>query len=152
MPSPALNVPSPALIVPLPVNKFPNKLAPKMSNKIPRNPPLCFYTSFLIASLTRFINKPDPSSELTIFIISFISSFKVASAVTCEAKSEGQSNPNILLWIAASVADGAVVNPNGIKILSDNDLSTFPIVGNPVFCNDPKSLHKNPSHCPILFS
>ena len=56
---------------------------------------------------------------------------------------------NIFLWIAASVAAGAV-NPNGIKTLWANDLSKFSIKGNPVFSNGSKSLAKNPSYCPIL--
>ena len=39
-----------------------------------------------------------------------------------------------------SCTDPAVVNPNG----------TFPIQGNPVFKNGPKSLPKNYPDCPIL--
>ena len=31
-----------------------------------------------------------------------------------------------------------------------NDLSRFPVKGNPDFNNDPKSLPKNPPDCPIL--
>ena len=31
-----------------------------------------------------------------------------------------------------------------------NGLGTFPIKGNPVFCNGPKSLTKNLPNCPIL--
>ena len=81
MPSPALNVPLLALIgprpwivpiAPLPVNKFPNKLAPNIPNIILRNPPFYSFTSFLIVLVTPFIDKPDSSSDLTIFIISFI--------------------------------------------------------------------------------
>ena len=49
-----------------------------------------------------------------------------------------------------SVADAAVVNPNGIKTLLANGLSTFPIKSNPVFSNDPKGLLKNPTDFPIL--
>ena len=36
-------------------------------------------------------------------------------------------DPNISLWITPSVADSAAVNPNGIKTLLADDLSTFPI-------------------------
>ena len=36
-------------------------------------------------------------------------------------------------------------------MLLANGLSTFPIKGNPVFSNGPKSLHKNPPDCTILF-
>ena len=58
--------------------------------------------------------------------------------------------PNIFLWIAASVVDIAAVNPNGIKMLLANRLSTFFIKGNPGFSNGPKSLLKNPPDFPIL--
>ena len=59
-------------------------------------------------------------------------------------------DPNIILWIAVSVADATAVNPNGIKMLSANILSPFPIKGNPVFSNGPKSLPRNPPDCPSL--
>ena len=75
-------------------------------------------------------------------MILFKSSFEITNVVVLD--------PNILLWIAASVADAAAVNPNGIKTLLANGLSTFPIKGNPVFSNGPKSLPKNPPDCPIL--
>ena len=48
-----------------------------------------------------------------------------------------------------SVADAAAVNPNGIKTVLANGLSTFPIKSNPVFSNGRKSLPKNPPSCPI---
>ena len=49
IPSPALTIPSPALIIPFPpVNKFPNKLAPKITSNILKNPPLCSLVSFSI--------------------------------------------------------------------------------------------------------
>ena len=119
---PALNVPFPSLIVPLPVYKFPNKLAPKVPNSIPRNPFFLFYSFILIVLLTPFINKLDSSSDLTIFIISFIFPYEIIHVVwhktKCkqrEAKSEGQKHdPNIFLGITASVADPAAVNRNGI--------------------------------------
>ena len=59
-------------------------------------------------------------------------------------------DPNIFLWIAASVADAGSVNPNGIKTLLANGLSTFPLEGNPVFSNGPKMLPENPPDWPIL--
>ena len=68
-------------------------------------------------------NNLDSSRDLIIFMISFTSEH--------------------LLWIAASVADADVVNPNGIKTLLANSLSTFPFKGNPAFCNGPKGLLKN---------
>ena len=132
MSSPSLIVPSPTL----------NKLAPDVPNNILRNAPLCYFASFLIVLLTSFINKPDSSSDLTIFIISIISSLKVINVVT--------HDPNIFLWIAASAADTAVVNPYGIKTLASSGLSTLFIKVNPAFSNDPKSLPKNPPHYPIL--
>ena len=52
--------------------------------------------------------------------------------------------------IFAFVADGAAINPNGIKSLLANGLSTFLIKGNPVFNNDSKSLPKNPPGSTIL--
>ena len=49
----------------------------------------------------------NPSNDLTIFIISFISSFEIGNVVLWD--------PNIFLWVVASVAAAATVNPNGIK-------------------------------------
>ena len=51
---------------------------------------------------------------------------------------------------AASIADAAAVNTNVIKTLLANGLSTFPIKGNPVFSNGPKSITENPPDCSIL--
>ena len=56
----------------------------------------------------------------------------------------------MLLLIAASVANAAAVNPNGIKTLSANGLSTIPFRAKPVFSNGLKSLPKIPPDCPIL--
>ena len=52
--------------------------------------------------------------------------------------------------MAASVADAAVVNPNGNKILLANGLITFFIKDKPNFSNGRRSLPKNPPDCPIL--
>ena len=142
MPSPALIVPSSALIVHLPANRFPNKLAPNVTNNILRNPLFCSFASFSIVSLTSFINKPDYSSDLTIIVTSFISSFGIINVVI--------PDPNIFLLIATSVADAAAVKPNVIKTFLANGLSTFFIKGNPVFSNDPKSPLKNLPDRPIL--
>ena len=54
------------------------------------------------------------------------------------------------LWIATSVADTSAVNPNGIKTLLANGLSTFFIKVNSVFSNGPKCLLKNCPDYPIL--
>ena len=64
-----------------------------------------------------FINKSGTSSDLTIFIISFISSFEIISVVL--------SDKNIFLWIASSVATGAAANPNKIKTLLASGLNNF---------------------------
>ena len=81
--------------------------------------------------------------DLTIFMISFISSFEIINVAMPDA--------HIFLWIAASFAAAAAdVRPNGIKTLLDNGLSTFPIKGNHVFTNGLKSLPKNFADCPIL--
>ena len=53
--------------------------------------------------------------------------------------------------IASSASDAVVVNPNVIKTLLVNGLSTFPIKGKPSFSNGPKSLPKNPPDCSILW-
>ena len=60
-------------------------------------------------------------------MISFISSLEIINVV--------KPDPNIFLWITTSVVDAAaaVVNPNGIKTLSANALSTFPIKDNLAF-------------------
>ena len=57
---------------------------------------------------------------------------------------------NIFLWIAVSVADAADISLDGIQTLLAIGLSTFCIIGNPVFSNGPKSLPKNPPGCTIL--
>ena len=72
---------------------------------------------------------------MTIFMISFIFSLEIINVVL--------PDPNIFLWIAASVADATAVKPNGIKTLLANGLSAFPIKGNPGFSNGLKSLTKN---------
>ena len=77
-------------------------------------------------------------------MISFISSLEIINVVIPDS--------NIFLWIPASVADAAAVNPNGIKTLLANGLSTFFIKGNPVFSNGLKSLPKSPPYCPILWN
>ena len=150
--------PSSTLFALLPINKFPNKLAPKVPNNIMRNPPFCSFASFLIVRLTPFVNEPDYSILFFIrfFIISLFSSFMIINAVLLEAKSEGRPVPNTFLWIAAFVAYAvfvaytAAVNPNGIKIVLANGSSVFLTKVDPVFSNGPKGLLKNPPECPIL--
>ena len=129
---------------------------PNVPNNKLRNPPFCPFPSFSIVSQSPFINKPDYSSDLTIFTISFISWFEIINVIVGKVKSEeregnihGRPDRNIFLWKAASVDDASAVNPNDIKMLLANALKTLFIKGNPVFSNDPKSLPKNPD-CPIL--
>ena len=88
-----------------------------------------------------FINNPDSSRDLTVFIMSLISSLKIISVV--------KQDQRIFLWVAASVVDTAI-NSNGIKRLFANVLSTFPLNDNPVFNNGSKSLPKNPPDCTML--
>ena len=59
-------------------------------------------------------------------------------------------DPKIFLCIPASSADGAAVNPNGIKTLLANGLIRFFTNGSPVFDNGPRSLRRNPPECIIL--
>ena len=54
------------------------------------------------------------------------------------------------LYIPASAADAAAVNPKGIKTLLANGLIRFYINGNPAFSNGPSNLPKNPPDCIIL--
>ena len=63
LPSPALAIPSPARTIPFPpVNKLPNKLAPKVPKSISKNPPLCSLVSFLIVLLTPLNKIPEFSN------------------------------------------------------------------------------------------
>ena len=108
-----------------PANMFPNKRAPNIPNNALANSPFCSFTSFLTVSLTSFINKPDSSCVVAIFIISLIYSLEGINVVI--------PDPTIFLQIAASVTDADVVNANGIKTLLANGLSTFFLKGKPVF-------------------
>ena len=61
-------------------------------------------------------------------------------------------DPKNFFWIAASVADAAAVNPNGIKTLLASVFSTFFIKGKSVFSNGLRNLLKNSLDCLILFN
>ena len=87
---------------------------------------------------------------MIIFVMSFISRFEIINGVICKAKSKGCPDLNRFLWIAAFVADAVAVNPNGIKMLLVNGLSTFYIKWKTVFSNGLKSLPRNPPDYPIL--
>ena len=135
-------MPLSALIVSLPVNRSPMKVAPKVPNKVSGSLSFYSFASLLIVSLTSFTNKPDSSRDLTISIISFISSSEIINVVT--------PDPNIFLWIAAPVTDAAAISPDCIKLLLGNGSSTFPFKSNPVFSNGLKNIPKNSHDCPIL--
>ena len=97
--SPAIITPRPGMLedfvrfTPLPVNRFPYKLAPNVSNKILTNPSFCSFASFLIVLLTSFIKKTTSSWDQIIFMILIfdifydISLFEIISIV--------KSDPNI---------------------------------------------------------
>ena len=72
----------PDLITPRSVNTFPKKLAAN----VPGNSPFYCFALFLIVSLIPFDSNSDSSSNLIIFIISFISLFEIINAVVPDAK------------------------------------------------------------------
>ena len=92
-----------------------------------RNPHFCSFALFSVVLLATFINKPDSSRDLTIFIILFISLFEINIVVI--------RSPKILLCIQVSAADSAAFNPTGINTLLAKALSTFFIKGKSVFSN-----------------
>ena len=75
-------------------------------------------------------------------MISFMSSLEIINVIL--------PDPKIFLWLAASVADTAAVNPNCIKTLLANGFNTFFIKVKPVFSNDPRILPKKPPDCLFL--
>ena len=70
-----------------------------------------------------------------------ISSFEIVKVVITDSK--------IFFCIAASVADVAAVNPNGIKTLLTNSLNTFFIIDKQVLRGSPKRLPIDPPDCAI---
>ena len=66
----------------------------------------------------------------------------ISSIFSLEVSKVVKPDPNVFLWIPASIADAAAVNLNGIKRVLANGFSTFPIKGNPVFNNNPRSIPK----------
>ena len=56
----------------------------------------------------------------------------------------------MFIWIAASVADTFVVNPNGMSNFLANDASKFLVNGKPTFIDAPRNLIKNPPDCITL--
>ena len=102
-----------------------------------------YWKIHLFVLLLHFINKQGSSIDLFFFMISFKFSFENANVVL---------DPNIFLWITASVADAVTVNSNGVKILLDNALIILFIKDNRVFSNGPKGIPKNPPSCSILWN
>ena len=119
------------ILVPLPAKKVPNKLAHNKPNNMLRNP--SFFHHFQLLSLAPFINRPDSSRYLTIFIISSISLSEIVNV----------PEPRIFSLIPASTAYAAAVSSRGIKILLANCLIEFFIIG-------ATSLPRNPPKCIIL--
>ena len=68
------------------MNALPNKLATNVPSNIGRNLPICSFASFLIVLPISFISNHDSSSDLTIFVISSVSPFRIINAVVPESK------------------------------------------------------------------
>ena len=139
IPSPARTIPSPALIIPLPpVNKLPNKLAPKVPKRIPKNHFLCSLVSFSIVLVTPFNKIAEFSNASIIFIISFMSSCSIINLTP---------KPCICFCILPSIAAIAAVKNNGAN--------TFLAHSNATFINGPAYLFnnslKNPLDCINFF-
>ena len=75
-----------ALITPFLANRLPNKLAPNVPNKMPRIPHFRYFASFSFVLLALFMNKPNSSRNLTIFIKSSISLFEITNAVVTKSR------------------------------------------------------------------
>ena len=65
----------------LPANRFPNKPVPNVPDNILKNSPFRSFVSFLIVSLTPFVNKPDYLRDLTVFIRSFMPPLEMINVV-----------------------------------------------------------------------
>ena len=90
----------------MPVYIFLNKIAPKIPNNIPKNPPFCSFVSFFIILVIPFHKILESSRALVIFKISFISSLEIMKNVV-------------------PIADTAAVIPDGDKIFFTNETATF---------------------------
>ena len=83
---------------------FPNKVASKIPNHIPRNPPFCSFVSFSIVLVIPYNKIIQSSKAWTNFIMSIISSFEIVRVIVPEQC--------IFFWILASIADAAAVITN----------------------------------------
>ena len=69
-------MPSSVRMTHLPVDRFPNNLDTNIPNNMLTNPSLGVFYFILIVSLIPLINKPVYRRDITIFMMSTISSFK----------------------------------------------------------------------------
>ena len=115
------------------VDRFPNKLAPNVLNKMLKNPSFYFFVSFitfLLKLFSRFFKRFNCFRNVI-----HLSIWNFFNAVI--------PDPKIVFWIVASCADTAVVNPKSIRTLLVRGLRTFFIKGKPVLSNGPRSLPKS---------
>ena len=84
---------------------------------MPQNQPFCYFASFSFVLKTQFVNKPDSSKDLTIFLIASISLFEITSCCS-------QSN-EFMLFFFASATGAATVNSNGIIKILAHSINTF---------------------------
>ena len=124
------------------VHEFPKNIEGNVPNNFGRNPPLCYFPSFSVASLTSFISNPYSSRDLTIFLISYIFSHETIKAVVPDLK--------IFIWIATSVGDTAAIKPKGIKKILANSVSNLLINGKSAVINGLRKL-RNPPSCLKFF-
>ena len=89
---------------------------------MPRISHFRYFASFSFVLLAPFMNKPNSSRNLTIFIKSSISLFEISNAVVTKSR--------IISWIPGSSASFAAANLNYFKTLSPNDLNTFSLTVN----------------------
>ena len=106
----------PLLTTALPAFIFPNKLANKAAANIPKRYLFSSFDSFSTVSQIPFISKSAYSIDLTIFMISSISSFENTSVVP---------ERNFFFWIAVFVAKAVSFNPKGTKTVLAHSVSTF---------------------------
>ena len=81
-----------------------NRLVPEVPNNMFNNPPFYSFVSLLVVLVTPFNKILESSIAWTIFIMPFISLFKVVVP-----------EPSVFFWIPASVAEAAAVISNGAK-------------------------------------
>ena len=103
----------------------------------------------LIVWVMPFINKSESLRNLAIFLMSLIFLFDIIHVTVLEP---GAPDPNFFLWIPASTADAAAVNPIGTNTLLANNVCAFFINDRPTFVNGTMSLPMNQSDYIVLNS